>query len=906
MLNFFSNPTASQTILYPLAWISIAFSVGILSANYFHIPAYIFLAVAIIFAIAAKVFIKRSFASILMLIAFCMLGAFCFQVEKGSVAANRLKILYDNGSLVSGDPVEIKGVVSSKPELAVGGYFIRLDAESIVYKNAEQKVSGSVRLFAAITNEKIATEYEGLDLGHGSKITAACRLERDERFLNSGVVSHRQILDQQGIDATCALKSPLLIEKTGQENTFAPLAWAFEYRQTLILEFRRLFSVSSAGVLIASLLGNRYHLDKATAEHFREGGTFHVLVISGLHITFLGGLLLLFFRKFIKNRLIQFLATNLLLWVFALTVGGEAPVMRAALVFTVLHFSSVIFRQATLLNSLGASALFLLILRPSSIFDPSFQLTFVCVFAIVTMGFPLLEKLKAIGAWHPTIDSPRPPNVSPWLKQFAECLYWREKDWVAELKNSVWDYTLFKTPLATKLEQKGIQTFLRYLFETILVSAIVQLWLLPFLIIYFHRVSFTSILLNVWVGAAVAIQSVTALFAVLFGQVHDIAAAPFIWLTEAINWLVLHIADPFIESGWVSMRIPIYDSPMKLLYGAYFIPVLFLVFLLYRWNPFASMIKKQEATNLTYALATLVFLFSILIYHPFSAPKPDGKLHVDFLDVGQGDSIFITFPTGETMMVDGGGRPSIKRQDTEGEEAEYFEPDFQEIGDAVVSEFLWEKGYDHINYLIATHSDIDHIQGLSRVAKNFKVSAAFAGRTPEKDENFLEFKKAIDKKGVPIEILSTGDAIEIGGAKLDILSPEADDMAISGTGNNESIVLRLTFGEKKFLLTGDIEEAAERMLLQTPGYLQSDVVKVAHHGSKTSSIEEFIKATRSETAIISVGKNSPFNHPNGEVVERWRAAGIKVMTTGENGTISFSTDGKDLQMQVFTGNPIYR
>lgn len=906
MFKFFSSPNTSQTTLYPLAWISIVFSIGILLANSLLLTKEYFLIPAIICAILAAIFIKQRPASIFIFFAFCLLGAFCFQAERNSIAPDRLRNLYDSDTFASNDPIEIKGTVTTKPELAVGGYFIKLDAESAVYKGADQKVSGIVRLFAVMPNEQIAAEYEGLDLQYGSKITAACRLEREERFLNLGVVSHKQILDQQGIDATCTVKSPLLIEKTGQENTFALLALAHEYRQNLILEFRRLFSVSSAGVLIASLLGNRYHLDKATSEHFREGGTFHVLVISGLHITFLGGILLLMFRRYIKNRLFQFLLTNSLLWIFAFTVGGEAPVMRAALVFTVLHFSSVIFRQATLLNSLGASALFLLLLRPSSIFDPSFQLTFVCVLAILTMGFPLLEKLKAIGAWHPTIDTPRPPNVSPWLKQFAECLYWSEKQWEKELKLSVWEYSLFKTPLAAKLEEKGLQKILRHLFETITVSAIVQLWLIPFLIIYFHRVSLISILLNVWVGAAVAIQSVLALLAVLFGQIHEIAAAPFVWLTEILNWLILHIADPFVENGWASLRIPIYSGPMKTVYALYFVPILVLVFLLYRWNPFALVNKKQEVASLKLVLSARAALFLIVIYHPFSAPKPDGRLHVEFLDVGQGDTIFVTFPNGETMLIDGGGRPGLKRPITDGEETEYFEPDIQEIGDSVVSEFLWEKGYDRVDYLVATHADIDHIQGLSRVAENFKIGAAFAGRAPEKDENFLSFKAVLDKKGIPLEMLSQDDAIEIDGAKLDILSPEENNPGASAGNNNDSIVMRLAFGDKKILLTGDIEEGAERQLLQTPGYLQADIVKVAHHGSKTSSTQEFIKASRSQIAIISVGKNSPFNHPDDNVVGRWKAAGVKVLTTGENGTISFSTDGKDMQIHTFSGKEIYR
>ena len=210
----------------------------------------------------------------------------CFEVEKLSIAPNRLKILYDEQILNSGELVEITGVLQGKPELTVGGFFLNLKTESVNYKGNEQQVSGSIKLFAAVINQQIADEYEQLNLGYGTKIRVACELRREDKFLNPGVASQKEILDGQGIDATGTIKSPLLVENLGAIQTFAPLAWVYDRRQSLIIEFKKHFSVSTAGVLIASLLGNKYHLDKTTSESFREGGTFHILVISGLQITF--------------------------------------------------------------------------------------------------------------------------------------------------------------------------------------------------------------------------------------------------------------------------------------------------------------------------------------------------------------------------------------------------------------------------------------------------------------------------------------------------------------------------------------------------------------------------------------------------------------------------------------------
>jgi competence protein ComEC len=216
-----------------------------------------------------------------------------------------------------------------------------------------------------------------------------------------------------------------------------------------------------------------------------------------------------------------------------------------------------------------------------------------------------------------------------------------------------------------------------------------------------------------------------------------------------------------------------------------------------------------------------------------------------------------------------------------------------------VSNFLWAKGYSQIDYILATHADADHIQGLSDVAKNFHVRAAFFGRTPEKDEEFAELYKILQKRNIEIFKLKRGDFLTFGAANVEVLFPNADNSPEAVSDNNHCLVLRLNFGTKKFLMTGDIEKETERELLQTPEFVQADVVKVAHHGSRTSSIAEFIAATKAEYAIISVGKKSQFGHPHLEVLERWKASNARILTTGERGTISISTDGKDLIISRF-------
>ena len=898
--------SGSNFTLYPLLWLSVCFAVGILAAHFLAINWKILLAICLIFATLTVVFLTRKLVLIFLSIGFIAVGGLCLSVENNSVAPHRLKKLYDTNQIRSGDSIEIEGVLQGKPELAAGGFFIILKTEKAIYKDSEIEVSGNIRLFAPIQDEQIKSEYDQLNLDYGSQMRVACQLRREDSFSNPGVKSHKETLDQKQIDATAVIKSPLLVEKITDTNTFAPLKWIYDRRQNLIIDFRDNFNVSTAGVLSASLLGNQYFLDKNTSQVFREGGTFHVLVISGLHITFIGGLTLLFIQFFTNKRLWQFIIASLFLWSYSLAVGADVPVVRATIMFTILLFSQVIYRSGTLLNALGFCALILLVWRPNDIFTSSFQLTFVSVGAIVAIAFPLIEKLRAIGTWSPSAETPFPPNVSKRLRKFCEMLYWRDEVWEIESRRNLWTAKIFKSPHLKWLEKRNLQNPVRYIFEGILVSLIVQLCLLPLLIIYFHRLSFASIFLNLWVGIAIALESFAAIIAVFFAQISGVLAFPFIKLTEFFNWLMLLIPQFLSDNDWASTRLPHYAGAMKAIYLLYFVPIIFIAICLNLWKPFSLSPKSkvQSPKSLTFRIVTVSFgcLLALIIFHPFSAPTPDGRLHIDFLDVGQGDSALITFPNGETLLVDGGGKRDFNKiyvQNEFEDEPELFEPDTQNIGETVVSQFLWEKGYSQIDYILATHADADHINGLSDVAQNFKVRGAMFGRTPLKNAEFARLFEILQRRDIPLVKLSSGDVINFDAAQIEVLYPEKDDTPDAISDNNHSVVLRLIYGERTFLLTGDIEKKAENDLLNAPEYVRSDVVKVAHHGSRTSSTPAFVEATRAKLVIIPVGRESPFGHPHQEVLERWTNSGAKIVTTGMRGTVLISTDGKDLQLKTF-------
>jgi len=775
-----------------------------------------------------------------------------------------------------------------------------LDVERIeTHGLGEFRASGSIRLLAPVGNELMAADYAALDLTDGDRVSVPVQLFREDLFRNPGAASCIELLDQQGIDATGTIKSPLLVEKLTGEARFLPLIWIGEQRQKLILEFNRLFDSSTAGTLAASMLGNKYHLDRDTAEVYREGGTFHVLVISGLHITFIGGLLLLVVRRFTRSGAYQFAIVSTLLWIYAIIVGADVPVVRASLMFSILLFSRVIHRQRDLINSFALSAVILLAWRPSDLFEASFQLTFASVGSIVIMAFPLIEKLRAIGSWTPGATQPFPPNVPKLLRRFCETLYWDDALWKIEQSRQIWSAGIFKAPLLAWPRLFDLRKAAAYMFEGLMVSLIVQVWLLPLSVIYFHRFAPISIILNLWVGPLIAIESFVALAAVIVARLSSTAAVPFVHLTESINWALLALPHYAIDFTWASWRVPVAPN-LHWVYPFSLLAVSALGITIFRWQPF-RFTQGRRAVN--YTLAGFVFILvvcgtALIVFHPGSSPEPDGRLRLDFLDVGQGDATLITFPNGATMLIDGGGKPNFGRGDDEEEE---FEPDLPRIGEVVVSEFLWESGRSHIDYIVATHADADHIQGLVDVASNFSVGKVLVPRLATGDDDFDRLVSVISKKKIPIEVLRAGSVVEIGGVQIQILWPPSSISIPASSENDGSLVLKLNFGTRSILMTGDIERSAETQLFNQGAPLRADVVKVPHHGSRTSSTQAFVDAVDPDVAVIPVGNRSRFGHPHSEVLSRWLNAGAWVVKTGESGTITVSTDGADLCVRGFSG-----
>ena len=270
-------------------------------------------------------------------------------------------------------------------------------------------------------------------------------------------------------------------------------------------------------------------------------------------------------------------------------------------------------------------------------------------------------------------------------------------------------------------------------------------------------------------------------------------------------------------------------------------------------------------------LTSLALATTLLI--PQSTEAATKTMKVYFINVGQGDATYIKMPGGEDVLIDGGR---------------------QGQGDEVVA-FLKSKKVDDIEIMIATHPDADHIGGLDEVLKAYKVETIYAPKVSHTTEAYKNFLKAVKNEKRTIKTAKAGVKLAVKGVTAKFVGP-VKDYGKSDL-NNWSAVLHVTYNKNKFLFTGDAEKASEADMVKAKQTLQADVIKVGHHGAKTSSNTDFLKVVKPKYAVISVGKNS-YGHPTKDVLNRFKGVKASVYRTDKNGNVSISSTGTKITVSV--------
>jgi competence protein ComEC len=285
-------------------------------------------------------------------------------------------------------------------------------------------------------------------------------------------------------------------------------------------------------------------------------------------------------------------------------------------------------------------------------------------------------------------------------------------------------------------------------------------------------------------------------------------------------------------------------------------------------------------------MAALAALWIVAEPWAYVAGRGDGRLHLTFLDVGQGDSTFIRFPSGTTLLVDAGGLSPTSTFD---------------IGDRVVAPVLRAAGVRRLDFIALTHGDPDHIGGATSVIREFRPKQVWEGIPVPRFEPLRNLEAEARAVGAHWSHVKTGDVAQLDGVEVIVRHPGAPDWERQRVRNDDSIVLELRWLDVSVILTGDIGQAVERTLLSTVPRAPILIVKVPHHGSLTSSSAEFVRALAPRIAVVSAGRSNHFGHPAPDVLRRYGDAGAEVFRTDRDGAVMIDTDGKSVDVHTFRG-----
>jgi competence protein ComEC len=872
----------------PALWVAAAFCGGILIATRYASSPKPWLAVGVAaislgFVFAYRGYTRSGWAA--ALVAWVALGGLGGSLERAAVSVNHVTRLLAAGKIDTTEPLRWRGRLREDPERLPWGYRYEIDLEQVESEGTIVPITGGLRA-NLYSGSRVAPPPAGLRAG--DRVEALLRARAPRNFLDPGAADIRGYLARQKIDLLGSLRSGELLTLIDRPQPTIPQRLA-RIRGDLQARLDALFASTPerAAVLRAMLLGDRSFVDSRIVTAFQKTAAYHVLVVAGLHT----GALVVFVFWLCRRMRLPILATSLVtILVLAAYVGvvqDRPPIFRAALMSTFYLLARPLFRRIDLLNTISLAALTLLIWRPSSLVDSSFELSFLAAAVIAGLPLPWIDRTSSpyrAGLAHlgdVTRDVAHPPRVAQFRIEARAAAQWL----AARLPQRLVRYA---TDAITLPVRAGLR-----LWDVVLLSACIQWGMMPMLAQTFHRVALAGPLSNI---PAVLLTGLIVPLGFLALAMTFVWTRLALWLAAVLNacvGILLACVQWFGRWPRLSYRIP---GPSTWLVISFFAALACLGALSraesrrragrFARRQFAPIVRGSEWI----AAGALAALTLLVATHPFAADLARGKLELTVLDVGQGDSLFAAFPDGRTMLIDGGGLAG-----SEWINGYRSGPD---IGEEVVAPYLWSRGLKTVDVVALSHGDHDHLDGLHSVLEDFRVKELWIGR----DDNRRAVQDLLDQAhahGVSVIHATAGTRFNWGGSDDEILWP-ADPEAAEKATNNNSMVIRLGDGQIHFLLTGDIEKAAEAAIVGENLPMTADFLKVPHHGSKTSSTEEFLTAVAPRYAVASVGEGNPFGHPAQPVVDRYTSDGIRFLRTDRDGAVTGLTDGRTLSVTTFT------
>ena len=707
--------------------------------------------------------------------------------------------------------------------------------------------------------------YGGLPaLNCGDRLELPLRLRTPARFQDPGVFQAADYLLTQGIAAQASVAGDKITRLSAGSSSWtcrlqAAQAWASgrmiafaQSPENLRMPSVMRLTLEDAQMLNAMLFGDRTGLNHKLRAGFERTGTFHLFVVSGLHLALLAGAVFWAMRRL---RSPAWLATAVTLGastIYAALTGFGQPVQRALAMTAVFLVARLLSRDRDSLNALGAAALALLVWAPASLFEASFQMTVLAVLAIAGIAIPLGERtflgfarvarfvfIRYVGYMTPTERQLR-FTLELWGHALAEVLgSWSRRLPARALQAAVW----------------GL--------ELALIGVVAELVMVLPMAVYFHRAAVFALPANMLVIPLLGLLAPSAVLTFLAALVHPWAAL----VPGAATALLLHGVRAGIwhvgRLGAANLRVP---GPV------WWVGLLAVA----GWFACCWAVRRSGWTAALAALALPAI--AAMVLWPEPVVRTPGALEVTALDVGQGDSLLAISPEGQTMLIDAGGPVGSHGVS---EIVSNFD-----IGEEVVSPYLWSRRLRRLDVLVLTHAHTDHMGGMPAVLESFRPRELWVSINSASPLYQALLRKAAEL-GIPVRHLHAGDQARLGSVAIAVLAPTPAYQNPGSPRNDDSLVLTMHLGKASVLLAGDAERPSEDAMVASGSLQPVTLLKVGHHGSRTSSNPEFLAAVHPQDAVVSVGLRNTFGHPRSEVITRFAAAGTHLFRTDEFGLTSF-------------------
>lgn len=661
--------------------------------------------------------------------------------------------------------------------------------------------------------------------GYGDRLRIVGDLELPPIFEG---FSYREYLARQGVFSYTRRAQTQLVER---ERSGWLLAYLFGAKRRARETISRMLPEPQAALLTGILLGVDVGIPEEIMDAFAITGTAHIIAISGFNITIVAGTFAgIAGRLFHRRRAL--LTAMLAVAVYTVLVGASAAVVRAAAMGILYLFGRYVGRKSYAPVSLAAAAWMMTAWNPHALWDSGFLLSFAATAGLMIYTRPLeISCERAVGRF---------------------------------------------------ISEERARRVIRLASEALLVTLAVQITTTPILLGKFGHVSPVTLLSNALILPAQSYVMLLGGMATLLGLVVQPLGQIVAWVAWIFLTYTVEVVRLTSRLGGTSLPGSL---PSWTMWG-YYVVLGGITWWVRRpaewrremWGQIRGWLSSRLDAKLIIGFSGILLVLASVAWRSL----PDGRLHVYFLDVGQGDAIFVRTPSGRQVLIDGGPRPSLL---------------LSRLGRRMP---FWDRSLDLV---VLTHPDVDHVTGLVEVLERYDVDVVVFREMGCRSPICERWDQLLERGEMAVYQAEAGLDITLDhGVLLEVLYPGVDLLARDAFNDN-SIVVRLSFGEASFLLTGDIGVQSEERLLAGEKSLDSTVLKVAHHGACAASTTRFLAAVRPEVAVISVGEENDFGHPCDEVLERLAAVvassprGSAIYRTDQHGTVHVATDGARLWVE---------